>query len=179
MTKSNPTETGVALNSLELHSNPTGLEPHPLFDDRTRTVPWMTRTLHRLYDQEAQKVLGVRQISIAHWYYLRALAQSGELNQLELSRRIGIASTTAVPALDSLEKRGLVKRTRDPKDRRKYYVSLTGDGRDLVEQLMPEIVRMICASFDGIDSEALLVFWNVLLQIEHNLEAIANGNSVD
>jgi MarR family transcriptional regulator for hemolysin len=84
-----------------------------------------------------------------------------------------------VPALDSLEKRGLVKRTRDPKDRRKYYVSLTGDGRDLVEQLMPEIVRMICASFDGIDSEALLVFWNVLLQIEHNLEAIANGNSVD
>jgi MarR family transcriptional regulator for hemolysin len=152
---------------------------HPVFDDRGRTVPWMTRTLHRLYDLQTQKVLGRERISIAHWYYLRVLAQGGELNQLELSKRIGIASTTAVPALDSMERRGLLKRTRDPKDRRKYYVSLTDDGRRLVDQLLPEVVKMISASFDGIDHEEILIFWKVLHQIEQNLTKMANGDNVD
>jgi DNA-binding MarR family transcriptional regulator len=179
MTKPDPTAIDVVLDNPEPRCGSTAMEARPLFDDRSRTVPWMTRTLHRLYDQEAQKVLGSEQISIAHWYYLRVLAQGGELNQLELSRRMGIASTTAVPALDSLEKRGLLKRTRDPKDRRKYYVSLTADGRRLVEQLLPEIARMISASFDGIDKEELLVFWKVLHQVEQNLKGMANSDTVD
>ena len=67
----------------------------PVFDDRGRTVVWMTRTVHRQYDVEAQKILDKENISISHWYYLRVLAERGELNQLELSRRVGIASTTA------------------------------------------------------------------------------------
>src|SRR5271170_6586676 len=96
----------------------TGRRPSDVFDDRGRTVPWISRTVHRLYDAQAQKVLDRENIPIAYWYYLRVLAERGEVNQLELSKRVGIASTTAVPALDYLEKRGLVKRVRDPKDRR-------------------------------------------------------------
>ena len=179
MNKSGSTAIDVVLDPPEPASGSGGMEAHPVFDERSRTVPWMTRTLHRLYDLQAQKVLGKERISIAHWYYLRVLAQGGELNQLELSKRIGIASTTAVPALDSMERRGLLKRTRDPKDRRKYYVSLTSDGRRLVDQLMPEVVKMIDASFDGVDEEALLVFWKVLHQIEQNLTSMANGDTVD
>ena len=98
------------------------------FDERGRTIPWMARTLHRLYNGHAQKILDEEKVTIAHWIYLRVLAERGELNQLELSKRVGMASTTAVPALDSMEKRGLLKRKRDPKDRRKYYVGLTDKG---------------------------------------------------
>ena len=110
-----------------------------LFDDRGRTVPWMARTVHRLYDAQGQKILDRENIAIAYWYYLRVLAERGELNQLELSKRVGIASTTAVPALDNLEKRGLVQRTRDPNDRRKYFVSLKEEGRRLVDDILPEL----------------------------------------
>src|SRR6202521_2556400 len=140
-----------------------------LFDERGRTVPWMARTVHRLYDVHSQKILDRENISISHWYYLRVLAARGELNQLELSKRVGIASTTAVPALDSMEKRGLLKRTRDPKDRRKYYVSLTDDGKCLVDKMMPEIIHMISGSFDGVDPDEMLIFWKVLHQIAQNL----------
>ena len=95
--------------------------PPQVFDERGRTIPWMARTVHRLYNDQAQKILDEENITIAHWIYLRVLAERGELNQLELSKRVGMASTTAVPALDSMEKRGLLKKRRDPKDRRKYY----------------------------------------------------------
>ena len=113
------------------------------FDERGRTIPWIARTLHRLYNGHAQKILDEEKVTIAHWIYLRVLAERGELNQLELSKRVGMASTTAVPALDSMEKRGLLKRRRDPKDRRKYYVGLTDKGRSLVDKLLPRIGDMI------------------------------------
>ena len=150
----------------------------PVFDDRGRTVVWMTRTVHRQYDVEAQKILDKESISISHWYYLRVLAERGELNQLELSRRVGIASTTAVPALDSMESRGLLKRTRDPKDRRKYYVGLTDEGRHLVEKLMPEIIDMITTSLEGISRDELRTFWGVLHKMENKLALMANGSAI-
>ena len=147
-------------------------------DVRGRTVPWMARTLYRLYDSQAQKVLDREGVSVAHWLYLRVLAERGEMNQLELSKRVGIASTTAVPALDSMEKRNLVRRTRDPKDRRRYYVSLQEEGRRLVNDLLPEITAMISSSFEGIAPDDLHVFWKVMRQIEANLNRISQGDSI-
>ena len=178
MAKSCPSAIDTPLDHSAPSRASSGRETPDILDDRGRTVPWMTRTLHRLYDAEAQKILGRESVSIAHWYYLRVLAQRGELNQLELSKRVGIASTTAVPALDSMEKRGLLKRTRDPKDRRKYYVSLTDDGRRLVETMMPEIVHMISNSIDGVDPDEMRVFWKVLHQIAQNLLDKSSEDSV-
>src|ERR1700675_3654748 len=178
MTKSDSTAIDMVLDTSEPPRGSAGMAAHPVFDDRGRTVPWMTRTLHRLYDLQTQKVLGRERISIAHWYYLRVLAQGGELNQLELSKRIGIASTTAVPALDSMEKRGLLKRTPDPKDRRKYYVRLTDEGKRLVDQLLPELIDMIASTLEGITREELRTLWNVLHKIEDNLNSMANGKAI-
>ena len=149
-----------------------------VFDDRGRTVPWMARTVHRLYDAKSQKVLDREGLPIAYWYYLRVLAERGEVNQLELSKRVGIASTTAVPALDNLEKRGLVQRVRDPNDRRKHFIKLQPEGKRLVDELLPELTEMISASLDGISQRDMKVFWKVMHQIEANLFQMAQGDTV-
>src|SRR5260221_2581773 len=147
-----------------------------LFDNRNRTVPWMNRTLYRLYNAEVQRILGREKLSIAHWYYLRVLAQRGDVNQLELSKQMGIASTTVVPAIDSMEKRGLLKRSRDTKDRRKYCLSLTESGRSMVEKLLPEIMDMLSASFEGLSQDDMLTFSKGLLQIGQNLMGMTDGS---
>jgi MarR family transcriptional regulator for hemolysin len=157
---------------------PAEKQPYEVFDDRGRTIPWMARTVHRLYDAQAQKILDKENIAIAYWYYLRVLAERGELNQLELSKRVGIASTTAVPALDNLEKRGLVQRNRDPNDRRKYFVSLMGEGQRLVDELLPELTEMISASLDGITQRDMRVFWKVMHQLEKNLTQMSQDDTV-
>ncbi|WP_063553280.1 MarR family winged helix-turn-helix transcriptional regulator [Burkholderia territorii] len=177
MVKLTPAAIDTVSHSSDFPGDPAEKESHPLFDERQRTVAWMAATLHRLYDAEVQKMLRMEKISVAHWYYLRALAQDGTLNQLELSRRIGIASTTAVPALDSLERRGLVKRTRDPKDRRKYYVALTSDGRHLVDTMLPAVVKVIADSLKGIGRQEMRTVWRILHRIEHNLVAMANDDT--
>jgi MarR family transcriptional regulator, organic hydroperoxide resistance regulator len=136
--------------------------------------PWMARTVHRLYNAQAQIILDEEEVTIAHWFYLRVLAQHGELNQLELSKRVGMASPTAVPALDNMEKRGLLGRRRDPDDRRKYYVALTDKGRRLVDKLLPKIGDMIFESLDGITREEMRIFWKVAHHIANNLAAMAD-----
>jgi len=177
MAKSNATAV-KATKEAAVSLVPAAKQPSEVFDDRGRTVPWMARTVHRLYDSQAQKILDRENIAIAYWYYLRVLAERGELNQLELSKRVGIASTTAVPALDNLEKRGLVQRTRDPNDRRKYFVNLKPEGKRLVDELLPELTDMISASLDGITQKDMRVFWKVMHQIEANLTQKAQGDTV-
>lgn len=153
--------------------------PSRVVDERGRTVAWMTRTVHRLYDIQAQKILDLKNLSISHWFYLRVLAERGDLNQLELSKRVGIASTTAVPALDNMEKRGLLKRYRDPKDRRKYYVCLTPEGRQIVDDLLPPILQMISESLSNVTPDEVIVFWKVLHKIERTLTEAAEDNMMD
>src|SRR5262245_33168042 len=51
------------------------------------------------------------------------------LSQLELSKRLHLDPTIVVGLLDELEGRGLVSRTRDPADRRRHRIELTGAGR--------------------------------------------------
>jgi MarR family transcriptional regulator, organic hydroperoxide resistance regulator len=177
MSRSNPSTVKAAASAAK-SASATPKRPSDVFDDRGRTIPWIARTVHRLYDAQGQKVLDRENIPIAYWYYLRVLAERGELNQLELSKRVGIASTTAVPALDYLEKRDLVKRVRDPNDRRKYFVRLQAEGQRLVDEMMPELIDLITASLDGISQANMRVFWKVMHQIEANLIQMAQDQAV-
>ncbi|TKC86742.1 MarR family transcriptional regulator [Trinickia terrae] len=178
MPKSNSTAAKATKEARELPGESAEKPMSELFDDRGRTVPWMARTVYRLYDAQAQKILDREDLAIAYWYYLRVLAERGELNQLELSKRVGIASTTAVPALDNLEKRGLVQRVRDPNDRRKYFVQLKDEGKRLVDDMLPEITNMISTSLDGITQRDMRVFWKVMHQIEKNLGQMSQDDTV-
>jgi DNA-binding MarR family transcriptional regulator len=64
---------------------------------------------------------------------------------------LSLASVTSL--LDTLERRGLVARLRDPDDRRKLLVSLTEEGRQIVDQFLPEVVALQTAVLVGL-SEA-------------------------
>jgi DNA-binding MarR family transcriptional regulator len=179
MTKS-PSDTGCEEKGTGAPSrNSISADAFPVTDERGRTVAWVTRTVHRLYNIQTQKILDPRDISIAHWFYLRVLAERGELNQLELSKRVGIASTTAVPALDNMERRGLLKRYRDPKDRRKYYVRLTPEGRQVVDDLLPPILQMVSETICNVSTDEIRVFWKVLHEVENALIRATGNNMMD
>ncbi|HEU5419846.1 MAG TPA: MarR family winged helix-turn-helix transcriptional regulator [Streptosporangiaceae bacterium] len=60
---------------------------------------------------------------------LIAVDSSAPLSQAEAAGRLGVDRTTMVALIDELEDIGLVRRQRDPADRRKNVVVLTGDGR--------------------------------------------------
>lgn len=58
-----------------------------------------------------------------------------------ISQRLFSHPATVTGLLDSLEKRGLVRRTAHPTDRRKVLVEITDEGRAVYDALLPEILR--------------------------------------
>jgi DNA-binding MarR family transcriptional regulator len=55
----------------------------------------------------------------------------------ELSKKFLLDPSTLVPVVDTLERKGLVQRTRDPNDRRRVPLSLTEEGEKLVMRESP------------------------------------------
>lgn len=162
----------------ELNTNPEAAN-NLLLDKRGRTLAWLMRDTSRLYTGIGQKSLVPWGITMAHWYYLRVLEEEVQLNQLELSRRVGMASTSTVPVLDFLEKSELLARVRDPNDRRKYNVSLTDKGRHLIREVMAAFNRLVDDSLEGASPGDIDVVWKTILLIEANLLLVQEGSDID
>lgn len=68
---------------------------------------------------------------------LEALYHLGPLSQAEIAKKILKSTGNITMVIDNLEKRGLVRRERDPEDRRSYSVQLTAPGKKLIGSLFP------------------------------------------
>lgn len=70
-----------------------------------------------------------------HYSVLAVLAQQAPLSQHAVGRKLRIDPATMVAVVDDLERLGLVRRARDPGDRRVYELSLTDAGRPYLRDL--------------------------------------------
>lgn len=68
---------------------------------------------------------------------LEALYHLGPLCQGVLSSKLLKSTGNMTLVLDNLEKRSLIRRDRDPQDRRMVTISLTPAGHDLIQELFP------------------------------------------
>src|SRR5581483_8011374 len=83
---------------------------------------------------EAMAPLG---LTVKHYACLRAIASEGPLSQQELGALLGIDRTTVVAVVDDLERKRLVARRRNPRDRRAYALEATAAGRSWLERVAP------------------------------------------
>jgi MarR family 2-MHQ and catechol resistance regulon transcriptional repressor len=80
---------------------------------------------------------------------LEVLLHRGPMNQRELGRKLLRSNANVSTVLENLERAGHVQRERAPGDRRAVVVSLTDQGRALVEGIFPEhaaaVARLMAA----------------------------------
>jgi DNA-binding MarR family transcriptional regulator len=69
---------------------------------------------------------------------LAALADFGPASQRELGDRLGIDQSDLVAVMDALVPLGLVERSRDPADRRRYRVAVSPAGRATLKAALAE-----------------------------------------
>jgi DNA-binding MarR family transcriptional regulator len=72
--------------------------------------------------------------SLRTYYVLVALSEYGRLSQQQVCDRIDIDRSDMVRLIDGLEARGQVERTRDPRDRRRYQLTLTPRGHEALDR---------------------------------------------
>lgn len=84
---------------------------------------------------------------------LDTLHYLGPMVQKDLAGKILKSSGNLTLVIDNLEKRGLVRRERQSKDKRFVTVCLTEDGRALIERVMPGHVGEIRAAMSALSPE--------------------------
>jgi DNA-binding MarR family transcriptional regulator len=63
------------------------------------------------------------------------------IDQRTLARSIGLDTSTIAGVIDRLEARGLMQRSASPEDRRVRLLSLSRAGQDLLEAIVPDMLK--------------------------------------
>lgn len=76
-------------------------------------------------------------LSVSEFGVLEFLLHKGSESVQEIAKRILVTSGTVTYVIDKLESKNLVKRTRCTEDNRRYLVTLTSEGSDLIGRIFP------------------------------------------
>ena len=82
-------------------------------------------------------------LTVSQFGVLEALHHLGPLYQKDLAKKILKSTGNITMVVDNLEKRDLVERVRDEKDRRHYFVRITEKGAILIRSFFPDHVGRI------------------------------------
>jgi len=138
-----------------------------------QSVGYLMRQTHRAFLRALGARISRHGVSIGMWFFLRALWEEDGLTQRELSRRVSMMEPTTATALESMERRGLISRTRNSRDRRKINIRLTDRGRRLREVLLPYAMEVNRVALAGIPAGQIPPLCEQLVRIKRNLDADA------
>ncbi|GII62794.1 MarR family transcriptional regulator [Sphaerisporangium krabiense] len=100
---------------------------------------------------------------------LAAIDSMGPQSQQQLARIHGIDRTTMVSVVDGLERLGLVQRARNPDDRRKYAIGLTGEGQALLhDELAPVMLNALDGFLAPLDADERARLNTLLWRLVHD-----------
>jgi DNA-binding MarR family transcriptional regulator len=97
----------------------------------TGTLPLLTRLSRQIYKRSAEELLGMRPRHYVALCYLRDVEHAPQQLMCDI---FGIDANNMVLLLNALEEAGYIERHRDPGDRRRHVVELTGAGRAALER---------------------------------------------
>lgn len=84
---------------------------------------------------------------------LELIYNKGEQTVQKIGEKVLIASSSITYVVDKLEKKELLLRTPSPEDRRITLVSITEDGRRMMDEIFPSHSRSVQRILGGLDSE--------------------------
>lgn len=141
---------------------------------RYRALLQILRTAESLWN--TSRVFFARwDLSPSQFNVLNLLRDHGDgITQIELSRELITHRSNITGLVDRLEKRGLVRRTAMPRDRRAFLVRLTPAGRRLLQEILPCYHGAAEAVWGGLDAaraDRLARDLDRLAANAHNLDA--------
>lgn len=142
-------------------------EPFRQFLER-RSIGYKIKRLSTFLSRTLNERLEPYELTRNHWIVLGCLWQSDGLPVTEICKRVQQVGGTLTGVLDRMEKRKIVRRKRDRRDRRVYRVWLTQSGEELMHVLPPVVQGIWGDVFDGITEQDKQRFSGILNRVLKN-----------
>ncbi len=109
-------------------------------------------------------------VSVPEWKLLGQLYEHGKVKLNELAELLSYDPPMVTKLAKRLEKKELVKRAQDPNDERAKIITITSGGSKLIEQIEPEVKKIMAQILKGISREELSIYIKVLIAIINNTQ---------
>lgn len=106
-------------------------------------------------DGHVRPTFAAHDLTSGQFGVLEALHHLGPMHQGALGEKLLQSKGNISTIISNLEERDLVRRRRDPDDRRYVKVHLTADGETLIQEVFPEHVRQIQRVFGVLKNEEI------------------------
>ncbi|WP_030620639.1 MarR family winged helix-turn-helix transcriptional regulator [Streptomyces sclerotialus] len=149
---------------------------HPGLDTGPMAVIGRLNRCSALLQQAVDAPLVQEGLTRAEFDILGTLRRTGrELTPGQLARETFASGAAVTKRLRLLEERGLVARRPDARDRRVAHLSLTDEGRELIDRLLPDQLSFESSLLSGLSGEELghlsTALSDLLLHLEGRLGA--------
>ena len=112
----------------------------------------LVRATDSITDRSA-KLIDDSGLTHGQFAVMEALYHLGPMCQHVLAQKLLRSGGNVTLVIDNLERAGMVKRVRNPEDRREVAVHLTAKGRKLITRVFPEHARVIEKMMSGLTAE--------------------------
>lgn len=111
-------------------------------------------------------------LSEAEFNLLMVLHHSeNPLSQNDLSDRLLVDKSNVTGLIDRLEKAKLIRRNAVPNDRRRYHITLTEAGCELVDELNPAYYGMVSEVMSGLSEREYRTLVRLTRKVRHGLRS--------
>lgn len=135
----------------------------------SESIGFLIRDSMLLLQKLLRTYLAQHDISTAQWFLLRVLWEEEGLSQRELSERVNTTEPTTQSALLRMERQGIVRRAKNPDDRRANRIYLTPKGRKLEAKLIPYAIEVVNVAAQGLSEDELKVLKGLINRVRGNL----------
>lgn len=108
-------------------------------------------------------------ITPEQWIILHKLYENNGQSQVQLGDGTYKDAPTTSRIIDLLCKKGYTERRSDNKDRRRFQIFLSDEGRNLVEQVYPSVVQSRVDGWDGLSHEDYQELIRIINKVFDNL----------
>lgn len=133
-------------------------------ETKCRNVPYLVLMQTSKAVQERIRLeMSENTLTITEFSVLEVLFLKGKQTIQQVGHSILISSGSMTYVIDKLEQRGLLHRSACPEDRRVIHVTLTENGKELMETIMPkhhELVDYMLGALSNNEAETLVKLLN-------------------
>lgn len=136
------------------------------------TLSYLLRVISIKYRYYAHNVLGKDRWGITQDLAIYHIAQQKKLNQKDLVSKLNITPASVSNIVNKMKSQGLLLKVQDEKDGRKFTLSLTEKGQDLVSQVIRAWTKIQKDITNEFTENEKTTFFHLLKQLEKKLDKL-------